>query len=125
MEKQDIREYIHDIFNEEGGFKDEMLALYRAENNRTMLKIFSVFGIALISSIVGFTTYLTTLTNTVQTHEEFIKSGERFTQADGELLKIQIEANTDTLKDVARSSDLLDLKESFIRLDERLRNKGI
>lgn len=123
--EEQIKLMVIQAFEEEGGIKDQMLNDYRAENNRTILKITGIFGITLISSIIGFTAYLTTLSNTVANHEKFLNSTQVFTQADGELLKLQIQNNSKTLSGVATSKEIDELKETVIRLDERLRNKGI
>lgn len=123
--EEQIKLMVIQAFEEEGGIKDQMLDDYRAENNRTILKITGIFGITLISSIIGFTAYLTTLSNTVSNHEKFLNSNQVFTQADGELLKLQIQNNSKTLSSVATSKEIDELKETMIRLDERLRNKGI
>ena len=105
--------------------KDNMTEVFKAEMNKIAVKGLVLFGITFISAIIGVTMYISNIASTVEQHGKFIDSGERFTQSDGDLLQIQIEANREFLSNVARASDVQELKESFIRLDERLRNRGI
>ena len=123
--QEDVRAMLHDVFEEEGGFKDRMLQAYRDENNKTIVKLMSIFGVSLIVSVIGFTLYINTIDNTVKNHSVLLGAEQRFTQQDGRLLDQQIKSNTEILKTIARKEDVQALKESFIRLDERLRNKGI
>lgn len=116
---------IYEAFEEDGGLKRKMLDEYQAENNKMLIKLLGAIGLTFISAVIAGTIYITGIANKVDQHEAALSSGERFTQLDGQLLKIQIDANSKILSSVAQSSEVRELKEAFVRLDERLRNKGI
>lgn len=116
---------VYEAFEEDGGLKEQMFSQHKADINAAIIKVIAGVGITFLTAVIGFTVYITTISNTVTQLEQFANRGDRFTNEDGRILEIQIEANKQALQDVARASDLQELKEAFIRLDERLRNKGI
>ena len=121
----EVKKMVYEAFEEEGGMKEQMRAVHRSDINSMLVKLLGGFGLTLLAGVAAFAIYLNTIDQKVQVLEEFAGSGDRFTQQDAALLRQQIDLNTDALKDVARKDDVQDLKEAFIRLDERLRNKGI
>jgi len=123
--EQQTKAMVYEAFEEEGGLKEQMREQNKADLNSSILKVTSGFLVVFISSLVGFTVYLTGISNSVQSLDDFAKSGDRFTQQDGEILQLQIKANQTALSNVANAEQFRQLNESFIRLDERLRNKGI
>jgi len=98
-----------------------MLNDVESANNRTLIKIISVHGIVILTAVVGFTIYITNIDSRV----ENLESDKNLTQQDAEILLIQIKANQEAISESASSKEVKELKEAFIRLDERLRNKGI
>lgn len=121
----EVKLMVYEAFDEEGGLKQQIMEDVEVANNRTILKALGIYGITIISAIVGFAIYINNIDRDVQSLQDFAKSGERFTQQDGRLLELQITANQAALADSASSQEVKELKEAFIRLDERLRNKGI
>lgn len=116
---------VYEAFEEEGGMKDQMREQTISDMNALIVKVLSGVGIAFISAIIAFTIYLNDIQNEVQNLQDFADSGERFTQSDADLLTLQIQANQQALAESASTREVQELKEAFIRLDERLRNKGI
>lgn len=121
----EVKLMVYEAFDEEGGLKQQIMEDVEVANNRTILKALGIYGITIISAIVGFAIYINNIDRDVQSLQDFAKSGERFTQQDGRLLELQITANQAAIADSASSQEVKELKEAFIRLDERLRNKGI
>lgn len=112
----ETKKVLNEEFHKDGGMRDSIIEDFKDEINRIAIRGLIIFGVTIITTVVSFTTYIVSIDNQVQEHEKFISSGDRFTQLDGEILKQQI-SNTD--------EKINELKETIIRLDERLRNKGI
>lgn len=121
----EVKAQVYEAFDEEGGLKDQIMEDMKAANNATLLKVLSIYGITIITALIGFTIYITSIEHRVDELDKFADSGERFTQQDARLLELQIKANQAALTESASSQEVQELKEAFIRLDERLRNKGI
>lgn len=117
----EVKQQVYAAFEEEGGLRHQMLEDVEAANNRTLIKILGVYGITIVTAVIGFTIYITNIENRVGNIEEI--SG--FTQQEAEVLRFQIQANQQAINESASSQEVRELKEAFIRLDERLRNKGI
>lgn len=116
---------VYEAFDEEGGLKEQMMDEFKNEINRSVVRILLGFGVAFLTMVITGTVYVSNLQADVEDLNDFAASGERFTSTDAELLRIQIEANQAALDNVANKEQFDELKEAFIRLDERLRNKGI
>lgn len=121
----EVKAQVYEAFDEEGGLKDQIMEDMKAANNATLLKVLSIYGITIITALIGFTIYITSIEHRVDELDKFAESGDRFTQQDARLLELQIKANQAALTESASSQEVQELKEAFIRLDERLRNKGI
>ena len=121
----EVKTQVYEAFEEEGGMKEQMREQTMADMNRLIVKVLSAVGIVLLSAIISFTIYLNNMDNRLSQLSTFAESGERFTQQDGALLKLQIQANQAAVANSASTQEVKELKEAFIRLDERLRNKGI
>jgi len=105
--------------------KDQMQEQTVSDMNALIVKVMTGVGVTFIVSMVTFALFLNNMQNRVATLQNFVESGEVFTQADARILMIQIEANQSAVKESASTAEVKELKEAFIRLDERLRNKGI
>jgi len=105
--------------------KDQMQAQTVSDMNALIVKVMTGVGISFIVSMITFALFLNNMQNRVMTLQNFVESGEVFTQGDARILMIQIEANQSAVKQSASTAEVKELKEAFIRLDERLRNKGI
>jgi len=122
---QQVKDQIYQAFEEAGGMKDQMQEQTVSDMNALIVKVMTGVGVTFIVSMVTFALFLNNMQNRVATLQNFVESGEVFTQADARILMIQIEANQSAVKESASTAEVKELKEAFIRLDERLRNKGI
>jgi hypothetical protein len=123
--EQQVKNMVELAFNEEGGLRSEIKEDIRNELKLAVFQVLAAVGGALILAIIGFTIYITSIKNDVDSIKEFIEKGELVTASEAELLQQQISQNQTALESVARRDDLLRIENTLIRLDERLRNQGI
>ena len=121
----DVKAQVIEAFDEDGGLKDQMREVHSADLNKALLKFIAAIALTFIFSLITFVIFLNNIQNDVGQLQEFAKSGERFTQQDAEILRLRIQNNEAVLADVANKEQFDELKDVVIRLDERLREKGI
>ena len=121
----EIANVVNFEFNKEGGHRDAILEDFQNEMNKLIVRFMAGFGLALVTFGVTFTFFLSGISKDVESLNDFASSGNRFTSEQAEILRFQILTNKEAVANSAASEDVRELKEAFIRLDERLQKKGI
>jgi len=118
--KEDVKNMIHDAFNEEEGLRSEIKSDIKTELKLATFQVFAAIGITMIISIVSVSIYLANLRSDVNNLQN-----NQFNSDQASVLRERIEVNTEAIKDAATGDDLQRVEETLIRLDERIRNSGI
>jgi len=118
--EKDVKNLIHEAFNDEGGLRDEIKSDIKNELKLATFQVFTAIGITMIVSIVSVSIYLANLRSDVDDLQK-----NEFNSDQANLLVQRIEINSDAIKDAATGADLQRVEETLIRLDERIRNSGI
>ena len=115
-----IKNMIHDAFNEEEGLRAEIKSDIKTELKLATFQVFAAIGITLIISLVSITIYLANLRSDVDNLQN-----NQFNSDQASVLRERIEVNTEAIKEAATGDNLQRVEETLIRLDERIRNSGI
>jgi len=118
--EKDVKNLIHDAFNEEEGLRAEIKSDIKTELKLATFQVFTAIGVTMIVSIVSVSIYLANLRSDVDNLQN-----NQFNSDQASVLRERIEVNTEAIKEAATGDNLQRVEETLIRLDERIRNSGI
>ena len=115
--EKDVKNLIHDAFNEEEGLRAEIKSDIKTELKLATFQVFTAIGVTMIVSIVSVSIYLANLRSDVDNLQN-----NQFNSDQASVLRERIEVNTEAIKEAATVDNLQRVEETLIRLDERIRN---